>query len=262
MRSFLVGLLFSALAYAQTVIPAGTILPAELSTSLNAMKSKPGQIVRAKIMQDVPLPGKKKIRSGARIMGHIENVKPANGGQPAELTLRFEQLVFKHQSLPITAHLRAIASRMEVNYAQIPTSGPDRGTPWSWAPRNLIGGGVSYGDGGPVAYGLDIVGRQTAEGVLAPVEPAPGTTLTHPVGWSLLAAGQRELWSPCRGDVTGNSEPQALWLFAPDACGVYGIRLSIAHTGRTDPVGQITLVAKHGNLKVEDGSGLLLRVSD
>jgi hypothetical protein len=150
---------------------------------------------------------------------------------------------------------------MEVEYAQIPTSGPDRGTPWSWAPRNLIGGGVSYGEGGPVAYGFDIVGRETVEGVLAPVEPAAGSTVTRPAAWNFFGMGQRELWSPCRDDITGNSEPQALWLFSPDACGVYGIRLSIAHTGRTDPVGRITLIAKGGNLTVDSGSGLLLRVN-
>jgi hypothetical protein len=262
MRSFFfASLLLSALAFAQNIIPPGTVLPAELNSSLNTRKSKPGQLIRAKIMQDVPLPGKKKIRAGTRITGHVLSVRAANGAQPAELTLRFERLEFAHQSLPVRVHLRAMASVMEVEYAQVPPSGPDRGTPWSWTTRNLIGGGVAYGEGGPVAYGFDVVGRETADGVLAPVEPAAGAAISRPVAWNFFGARRSEPWSSCRGDVTGNNQPQALWLFSPDACGVYGINVAIAHTGRTEPIGQITLIAKHNNFNVESGSGLLLRVS-
>jgi hypothetical protein len=65
----------------------------------------------------------------------------------------------------------------------------------------------------------------------------------------------------CRAATDGNDQPQALWVFSADACGVYGFSdLNIIHAGRTSPVGQITLGSTSGDFDVRDGSGVLLRV--
>jgi len=49
----------------------------------------------------------------------------------------------------------------------------------------------------------------------------------------------------------------------PDACGLYDFpNVTLAHAGRTDPVGQITLLSSRGNLNIRGGSGMLLRVND
>ncbi len=54
---------------------------------------------------------------------------------------------------------------------------------------------------------------------------------------------------------------QALWVFASNACGSYGfVDLTIAHVGRTDPVGQIVLVSQRKDIDICGGSGMLLRV--
>ena len=90
MKYFLVGLLlFSAAAWAQNAIPVGTVLPAELSASLDSGKSKPGQVITARIMQDVPLPAGR-IPARARIVGHIVNVAPAKNGSGMEIALQFD----------------------------------------------------------------------------------------------------------------------------------------------------------------------------
>jgi len=66
----------------------------------------------------------------------------------------------------------------------------------------------------------------------------------------------------CRGAVDGNDRPQALWVFSSDACGTYGLeRVSIAHAGRSNPLGIIVLISERGNLKIAGGAGMLLRVN-
>lgn len=226
---------------AQISIPAGTVLPAQLNSSLNSENNKPGEKITARIMQDVPMPSGHKIPAGAKVIGHVIRVKAAQNGQPGEITVHLDQVRFDHRSITINTSLRALASMMEVDAAQIPPNGPDRGTPWAWETRNLIGGEVAYGQGGPVVHGSDVVGKALFGGVLVPA----------------MANAK----SGCPAEANGNTQPQALWVFASDACGVYGVDAQISHSGRTSPTGETTLSAEHGNLDVRAGSGLLLMVN-
>jgi len=244
-NTLLVGLLAGLLGLttgllAETVIPAGTILPLQLNTSLNSKKSKPGQVVTARLMQDVPLPSGAKIHAGAKVVGHIIDVVNARDGSGAKLALQFDTLEVSKRRIPVTTNLRALASMMEVEDAQIPKVGPDHGTPENWWTTVQIGGDVVY-HGDAVTNGLRMVGKPTGDGVLVQVASKPG--------------------SKCRGPV-GIDYPQALWLFSADACGAYGFTdLTIAHTGRSDPAGKITLASERKNFNVRSGSGILLRVN-
>jgi hypothetical protein len=232
--------LLSGTAFPQITIPPGTVLPAQLGSSLSPRKNRPGDRVTARIMQDVPLPSGKKIPAGAKVVGRVVSVRAGTATQ-AE-TFRFDRLEFAHQRLGVSTNLRALASMMEVEYAQVPPTGPDRGTPWAWRTRNLIGGEVAYGEGGPVAHGAEIVGKALAGGVLIPVRP--------------------NTVSGCRGEVASNNKPQALWVFASDACGVFGIPdLEIVHAGCTAPVGEITVASKGSSFDIRSGSGMLLRIT-
>ncbi len=224
-------------ALAEGPIPPGTVLATQLNSSLDSQKAKPGQKVTLRVMQDVP---GTKVHAGAKVIGHVISVQRQDGNS-AHLTLRLDRLNFDHQSVPINTSLRAIASMMEVEDAQVPPMGTDRGSPWAWMSRNLIGGEVAYGQGGPVVHGSDVVGTALFDGVLAPAQ-------------SNRSGG-------CRGEVNGNSKPQALWVFASDACGVYGIDVQITYAGRTAPIGEITLTSTSKSLKIQSGSGMLLRVN-
>jgi hypothetical protein len=240
MKPFLACLLLSStLAFAQEPIPAGTILAAQLNHSLDSGKVRPGQTISVRLMQDVPLASGKKIPAGAKILGHV--VKVQTDANVATVTMRFDTLRYRHNTVAIQTNLRALASLMEVEDAQTPKTAPGFGTPWTWITRQLVGGEVAYGDGGAVMHGSDRVGEALAYGVLIPVAASPV---------------QR-----CRGEIAGNANPQALWVFSSDACGVFGLEnVKIVHAGRTAPVGDILLASNAGNLRVQSGSGILLRV--
>jgi hypothetical protein len=225
-------------------VPSGTILPVRLNSAISSAKSKPGQIISGRIMQDVPLPSGLLIRAGSKVIGHIVEVTPATTGGQARISLQFDKLVFSRQNIPVVTNLRAIAGFMRIIEAQTPPIGPGESDVYSWLTTVQVGGDVLYGAGGPVTAAENanqIVGKGVNGGILAPVRAKEGTK--------------------CRGAVDGNNSPQALWVFSSDACGAYGLEhLSIAHAGRTDPMGVIVLASDSGNVKIASGTGMLLRV--
>jgi hypothetical protein len=171
----------------------------------------------------------------------VLEVVPATTKGSAKLVMRFDTLAIGKHRVPITTNLRAMASMMDVYEAQIPANGPDRGTSENAWTTTQVGGEVVYRGGGPVANGLRTVGQPVPNGVQARTTTRPG--------------------SKCRADVGDNGQPQALWVFSSDACGLYGIPdTSLVHSGRTQPIGQIVLASEHGDINVRSGSGLLLRV--
>lgn len=224
----------------ESTIPPGTILPVRLG-SLSSEKTKKGDVIKARIMQDVPLENGSKLRAGSTVLGRVVDVISAKSGQKASITIKFDTIVSGKESIPITTHLRAIASTMEVESAQVPPIGPSESDVYDWLTTVQVGGEVVYGKGGQVYNGGRVVGRSVYDGVVAQVNEQPGTK--------------------CRGPVEGNDRPQAFWVFSSDACGTYGFpALAIAHAGRTDPQGEIVLVSEQGAIKIRSGSGMLLRV--
>jgi hypothetical protein len=238
-RTLWIGLLVcTTQLWAQSVIPGGTILPVRLNSSLNSRKVKAGQVITARVAQDVPLSAGAKIHAGAKVIGHVIDVR---SGKPARVSIRFDTLLISGRRIPVTTNLRALASTMAVEEAQVPQTGPDRGTPENAWNTEQIGGEVVYRGGGPVAAGLRTVGEPVPNGVLVHVSGKPGTE--------------------CQGEIEGNDRLQALWVFSSDACGAYGFAdLAITHAGRSTPVGEVTLESEHGSVNVRAGSGMLLRV--
>ena len=192
-------------------------------------------------MQDVPLGNGSKLRAGSKVFGRIIAVTPATMATKATLTLKFDTVVQGKESVLVLTNLRAMASTLEVEFAQTPTTGAGESDVYDWLPTVQVGGEVVYGKGGEVYNGDRVVGRATYDGVLAEVNPNEHAN--------------------CRGPIDGNDRPQAFWVFSSDACGAYGFPyLTIGHEGRTDPRGEIVLVSEHGPVKIRSGSGVLLRV--
>ena len=243
MKAFPIALfLFSQAVTAQVLIPAGTILPIELSSSVQTQKSKPGQRICARIMQDVPLAREQEIKAGTKIFGEVLSASQAGKGQFVEISFRFDKLQLKHRSIPLSTSLRALASMMEVEAAQTPRISTDREMPWAWRTRDLVGGETAYGEGGPVSHGRETVGRALADGVLVRIR-----------------SNQRY---GCRDEEVGNTQLQALWIFSSDACGLYGFNdAHITHTGHMDPEGIIKIGSNRGKINIRGGSAMLLSVN-
>jgi hypothetical protein len=208
-------------------IPAGTIVPVSLNSTLRSDTSRSGSKIIATVLQDVPLGPGKTLRAGSKVTGHVvESTTPGRGSDESKITFQFDQVQFGNHSVPITADLRAVASVMEVDAAQIPQAGGDEVSRGSWNLVQIGGDQTSYGQDGPVILGSQVVGEYTGQGVL-----------------------------------TDDTPPQALWLFAADASGTYGLGdIEIIHGGATEPIGEVTLASNRKMLKIVSGSAMLLRV--
>jgi hypothetical protein len=218
---FVSSILLATQVAAQSSIPAGTILPVQLNSSLNSRKIRAGQGISARVMENVPLAGGSKIRAGAKLKGQVLEVK--NNAHDARVSIRFDEVVVGKHSLPVTTNLRALASMMAVSEAHVPVTGPDRGTSEEEWTVEKVGGESTIPD--------------------------------------LLMRASAKAGSKCRGEVGGEPPMQSLWVFSSDACGAYGFSdLEIVHAGRTAPVGEITLASRRNEVNVRAGSGMLLRV--
>jgi hypothetical protein len=222
-------------------IPAGTILPVRVENSISLKDAHKGDDIEGRIMQDVPLLDKEKINARSRVKGSVVSVEQDSSGTGENITLKFNQIEDRKELFMVTTSLRAFAADGTVRNAQMPFSGVDAGTPPGWANTVQIGGDIRYGDGGKVRnVAKQVVGKGVAGGVLVHIRANP-------------ALG-------CEGPVNGDDHLQALWVFSADACGYYGMKdFKIVHTGRSAPIGEITLHFGKEDAKIDAGVGMLLR---
>lgn len=223
-------------------IPVGTILPIRLDKPISVKDAQPDQTIEASVMQDVPLPSGQKIPMKTKAVGTILSIVKDADGTGAKLTFKFAYLEDKKERVPILAYLRAMAGFLSVRSAQMAnTGGTDTGSPASWSTTILVGGDVRFGDGGKVTRGKETVGKGVNGGVLVHISANPALGCEGPDGADAL---------------------QALLVFSSNACGVYDMKgVKIAHAGKGEPVGQITLHFEKDDMKLEPGIGILLRIA-
>ena len=217
-------------------LPAGTILPVMSSGTLNSAKTKAGDSVSARLMQDLVLSSGERIRAGAKVQGRVLE------SAPSRLLLQFDRIVSGGRQYDIATSLRSVASMQDVFNAQLPVGTfDDYGTSVSdWTTVQVGGAAVYLGDQ-TVRDGMQIVGQ------------APGYGITRA---KLIAAPKRG----CPVNPEETQQEQSLWIFSPWACGAYGFEdLTISHHGVTSPVGRIELTASK-SVVIRGGSGWLLRI--
>jgi hypothetical protein len=220
------------------LIPAGTIVPVRLDSTLRSDKSRSGATILGTVMQDVPLGRGETLRKGSKVSGHVVvAITPGKGSDESRISFEFDQVHLGNLTIPITTNLRAVASRIAVLAAT-----PELTSSENADSQVQIGGDqISYGTDGPVMVGSRVVGKYTSQGV--------------------LAHSSDDLSTSCRGASQNTGLPQAFWLFSVNACVAYGFGdLTIFHSGSTTPIGEITLTSNGKAAKVGRGGGMLLRV--
>src|SRR5882724_9646867 len=166
--AMLAGLLTAPSAQAQdtaTAIPPGTILPVRLNSSLSSSDTKPGQIITARIMQDVPLANGGKIREGSKVIGHVVDVSSQADGTAERISFQFDKVISSGRTIPVRTNLRAVAGFMAVLEADVPNGSTDGDGALS---TNQVGGDVAYDPKGPVttaSNSADVVGKTVKDGV-------------------------------------------------------------------------------------------------
>ncbi len=232
--SFAAAILCSATTVTAQSLPAGTALPVMLGTTLNAKSDKPGQKIEGKLMQEVKLPTGDVIKKGSHLSGKVVSVQGRS-----RITVQFNQLQDDKQMVPLNVSLRALAATESVFQAGLPVGASTSEASDEWVTQQVGGEFVFRGRG---YVGSENTARWNGSGV-----------------WGKLTPGDD---CPTSDD---NGQEQALWVFSTTACGTYGFekKLTIAHDGRTSPMGQITLESNEPSedILVRGGSGWLLLVN-
>ena len=93
---------------------AGSLLPVELSKSLDAKKAHPGDAVVGKIPHDLTSNGKVVIPQDTKVMGHVAEAKAAtHDDKNSMLGIVFDKVVTKDgRQIPLTAQIQAIGAPM------------------------------------------------------------------------------------------------------------------------------------------------------
>jgi hypothetical protein len=223
------------------VLPQSTAIPIRFEHSVDTKKAKIGDLVTAKTMQVIALPGGRSLDKGTVLVGHVADVQafhfdqtPYAHQKPSTLSIHFDKLQTGDAAFPVNLLVRAIASTIDSDKAARPhyLDETDRvGT------TTLIGGTeftpfdkmIQSDDG-------DAIGYKRKNGVFA----------------RLIASGR------CGGT---NTE-QSVAIFSPDACGAYGFAGDYLADNGQEGSGTFTLAVHGRSLKLYGGSTALLQVNE
>jgi len=165
-----------------TQLPAGTIIPAELSKTVDAHKAKSGDKVEAKVATDLQSrTGETVIPRGARITGHVTDAKAKSKSDPSStLGIAFDRIEMKDgRELPLNAEIQALKKPQmgAMNATNQPMSespsgvpsvgGPMQGGTTGGATRAGTANGPSYPSGGTSETAGQTSGTANAGGARA-----------------------------------------------------------------------------------------------
>lgn len=204
---------------------AGTVIPAQLSKSVDAKKLKVGDKIEAKTSADMLSNGKIVMPRETKILGHVTSVKAHSKESPdSTVGIAFEGLVMKDgRELPLQASLQAIG-------APISAFSASDGAPVS--PVGIQPGGMGAGS---APSGGSMGGGQRSGA------PAPSS---YPTGGMPTGPGSNAPRSSATGALSASSE------------GVIGLKdLSLSATPQASVIS-----SSNKNVHLDSGTQLMLKV--
>jgi hypothetical protein len=106
-----------AAAAPSDTLPAGTVLSAELSKSLDARKSKANDKIEARTATDLLVHGQIVVPRNTKIVGHVTEAKAHSKASPGSLVgITFDRMLLKGgREVPLQATVQALARPLQLN---------------------------------------------------------------------------------------------------------------------------------------------------
>jgi len=237
----------------QTVIlDSGAQLSAELLSTLEAGKAKPGDEFKMRTVKPVIVGGKQVIAKGSVLTGHVIESARAEGKEGASrLRLGFDQLRNKNLTTPFSATIEQITQVSINNHGPMDDMSQPTGT--GGAARSRTSG--SGRSGGGLLGGVTGTVNNTVGGVANTTTGAVGgvaNTTTGAVGGTVDTVGQTT------GQVTGRVIATSSQTVNGATANAKGL-IAITSTSSAEASGSSTLSLSGKNMKIEQGSVFSLR---
>ena len=206
-------------------IAAGTVIPAELSKSVDAKKSKQGDKVEAKVTMDMLSHGQIVIPRNTKVIGHVANTKPRTKDSPdSKVEIAFDRLLMKDgREIPFQAAIQAISRPQQM----VPSSGGN--DPMSESPGSMPA------PGGPASGGGNM--------------GSPGGRSNYPQSSGPTYGGSRN------GQADQSVPGSTVGALSPNSQGVVGMSgLSLSSSAEGS-----TISSEKDNVHLDSGTQLILR---
>jgi len=218
-------------------LPAGVTLPVQLGKTLHSGRTRPGTVFTATTTQRIPISAETYLDRGAKLRGEVVTSTAGDGtaAHPAVLVIRFTQLSYRGQTVPVVTDAVAVASRLAVSDTYLPVNGsPDNFTdnPASWTTRQVGG---------------ELVARSGWVGLV--------------VANKFQAVGSADYYGvyslPLETDPVEARFPKAIGIFSTTAKGMYGYEKGATLDSSE---GAITITSPERSAVIRNGEHLLLEV--
>ncbi len=210
-----------------TRIAPGSVIPVQLTKTIDAKKAKPGDEVVAKVTMDLKTnAGEVVVPKDTKVVGHVTEAQARNKEQKeSQVGIAFDHAVLKSGDVNLPMSIQAVIAP--------PSNSANAGGDYSGAPAS--GGGAATS---PMGGGRS--GSMGSAGQTQPSSPAPNSVPT--------TGTDTEHQGNARPPINGNTQ------------GVVGISDLKLEPGQNATQGSVLSSGKN-NVKVESGTMLILKVN-
>jgi hypothetical protein len=226
---------------AATTLPAGTVIPARLTKTLDSKKAKEGDQVVAKTTSNVKAAGDVVIPKGSKLLGRVTRADArASGESQSALGIAFERAILKDgREMPLHVVIQAVAA------AETATAASLNDDAW-------ISSGTSAGASGGGSAGGGLLG-----GAGATAGAVTGAA-TNTVGNTVSTAAQTG--AGVAGGVAGSAgQAGATAGLTSNTSGVIGLQGLTLETQASNSTSGSVIASEGKSVRLESGTRLMLR---